>query len=153
VHSRTNETYVYGTNSYKRDPRMCRRDIHIDHTDISNLKWFEQIELPAKLLKYFLWSTKSNISQSRKKQYRNQHSITLCNAIDRAQVWETQKWKETHMCTKETCTCANRPTKDVYVYIWTYICMHVYVYKCVCMYIYVCVHVYVCICLYVYIHV
>ena len=34
------------------------------HTDISNLKRFEQIELQAKLLNYFLGSNKSNINQS-----------------------------------------------------------------------------------------
>ena len=33
------------------------------HTDISNLKRFEQIELQAKLLNYFLGSNKSNINQ------------------------------------------------------------------------------------------
>ena len=32
-------------------------------TDISNLKRFEQIELQAKLLNYFLGSNKSNINQ------------------------------------------------------------------------------------------
>ena len=36
----------------------------IQHTDISNLKRFEQIELQAKLLNYFLGSNKSNINQS-----------------------------------------------------------------------------------------
>ena len=35
----------------------------IQHTDISNLKRFEQIELQAKLLNYFLGSNKSNINQ------------------------------------------------------------------------------------------
>ena len=34
------------------------------HTDTSNLKRFEQIELSAKLLNYFLGSNKSNINQS-----------------------------------------------------------------------------------------
>jgi len=33
------------------------------HADILNLKRFEQIEFPAKLLDYFLWSNKSNIDQ------------------------------------------------------------------------------------------
>jgi len=35
----------------------------IQHTDTSNLKRFEQIELQAKLLNYFLGSNKSNINQ------------------------------------------------------------------------------------------
>ena len=34
------------------------------YAEISSLKRFEQIELPAKLLDYFLWSNKSNINQS-----------------------------------------------------------------------------------------
>jgi len=34
------------------------------HTEISNLKRFEQTELPAKLLDYFLWSHKGNINQT-----------------------------------------------------------------------------------------
>jgi len=37
---------------------------HSQHTEISNLKKrFEHIELPAKLLDYFLWSIESNINQ------------------------------------------------------------------------------------------
>jgi len=36
----------------------------IQYTDISNLKRFEQIELQAKLLNYFLASNKSKINQS-----------------------------------------------------------------------------------------
>ena len=35
---------------------------HRQHTEISNLKRFEQIELPAKLLNNFVWSNKSNIN-------------------------------------------------------------------------------------------
>jgi len=38
--------------------------ICLQHTDISNLKRFEQIELQAKLLNYFLGSNKSNINQT-----------------------------------------------------------------------------------------
>jgi len=37
----------------------------IQHTDTSNLKRFEQIELQAKLLNYFLGSNKSNINHNR----------------------------------------------------------------------------------------
>jgi len=40
------------------------------HTDISNLKRFEQIELQAKLLNYFLGSNKSNINQTRLSTYK-----------------------------------------------------------------------------------
>jgi len=44
------------------------RDLHEkgkkgQHPEISNLKQFEQIELPAKLREYILWSNKSNIDQ------------------------------------------------------------------------------------------
>jgi len=50
---------------------VCACDIYIHiydiyiymHTDISNLKRFEQIELQAKLINYFLGSNKSNINQ------------------------------------------------------------------------------------------
>ena len=40
------------------------------HTEISNLRRFEQIELAAKLLDCFLWSNESNISQSERHQAR-----------------------------------------------------------------------------------
>jgi len=33
------------------------------HRYLKSCKWFEQIELPAKLLDYFFWSNKSNINQ------------------------------------------------------------------------------------------
>ena len=44
--------------------RPSKKKIYIfQHTDISNLKRFEQIELQAKLLNYFLGGNKSNINQ------------------------------------------------------------------------------------------
>jgi len=46
------------------DPSTRPKKKIIQHTDISNLKRFEQIELQAKLLNYFLGSNKSNINQT-----------------------------------------------------------------------------------------
>ena len=48
------------------------------HTDISNLKRFEQIELQAKLLNYFLGSNKSNI---------NQRPLLQPNVLEIGMVW------------------------------------------------------------------
>jgi len=49
--------------TYVRD-RPKTKQKKIQHTDTSNLKRFEQIELQAKLLNYFLESNKSNINQA-----------------------------------------------------------------------------------------
>ena len=57
----------------RSEGRGCVRDrpsnffLFFQHTDISNLKRFEQIELQAKLLNYFLGSNKSNINQAKLK--------------------------------------------------------------------------------------
>ena len=40
-----------------------KKKFFFQHTDTSDLKRFEQIELQAKLLNYFLGSNKSNINQ------------------------------------------------------------------------------------------
>ena len=52
-----------GGKGFVRD-RPSKKKIKNQRTDISNLKRFEQIELQAKLLNYFLESNKSNINQS-----------------------------------------------------------------------------------------
>jgi hypothetical protein len=49
--------------TYVRDRPKTKKK-KIQHTDTSNLKRFEQIELQAKLLNYFLESNKSNINQA-----------------------------------------------------------------------------------------
>jgi len=51
-----------GGRGFVRDGPKKKKKIH--HTDTSNLKRFEQIELQAKLLNYFLGGNKSNINQS-----------------------------------------------------------------------------------------
>ena len=48
---------------YFMSPRLFIQMWPCFHTEISNLKRFEQIELQAKLLNYFLGSNKSNINQ------------------------------------------------------------------------------------------
>jgi hypothetical protein len=47
-----------------RPKKKKKKNKKFQHTDTSNLKRFEQIELQAKLLNYFLGSNKSNINQS-----------------------------------------------------------------------------------------
>jgi len=49
---------------FVRDKGLAHAHTSKKYTKISNPKRFEQIELPAKLLNYFLWSNKSNINQS-----------------------------------------------------------------------------------------
>jgi len=44
---------------------FCSRFVTWDGDPFQSQFFFEQIELPAKLLDYFLWSNKSNINQSR----------------------------------------------------------------------------------------
>jgi len=51
------ETKTYHTHTHTSKKKW-------QHTEISNLKRFEQMELPAKLLDWFLWSNKNNINQS-----------------------------------------------------------------------------------------
>jgi len=52
-----------GGRGFVRD-RPKKKKKKFQHTDTSNLKRFEQIELQAKLLNYFLESNKSNINQT-----------------------------------------------------------------------------------------
>ena len=51
-----------GGRGFVRDRPSKKKEKKIQHTDISNLKRFEQIELQAKLLNYFLGSNKSKIN-------------------------------------------------------------------------------------------
>jgi len=55
----------------------------IQHTDTSNLKRFEQTELQAKLLNYFLRSNKSNINQNTSLTSADSYSFhtSLCQCI------------------------------------------------------------------------
>jgi len=60
----------------------------IQHTDTSNLKSFEQIELQAKLLNYFLGSNKSNINQS----MQMAESIARCRPVGVSKAEELLCW-------------------------------------------------------------